>query len=580
MTTNRLPHSEQNGRFGFPWGWALLLTVLFVLLSIVLTMLIQQWDSLFAPAPVATAVPGSAAITTEQKIQISPTSGSAGINIAVWGTGWAANETVQLYLDDLGSNSEPPVIAQATANETGLFFVSFTFPADIEWRSLPDVHIVAQSTSSERAATAVFALQSQLISPTEVATLPPTPTPTPIPTATATPTPTPTPIPTPTCTYDMGFVADMSIPDDTTVQPGVGFLKTWRIRNSGNCAWPAGTSWVFIAGNLMSGSTSIPVAATNPRETADVSVYLIAPSTPGTYTGYWSLRLPNGTAVGERCYVRIVVPSPPTPTPTPVPVPTIYNWRGEYFANSSLSGTLGLVRDDTAVDFNWGFDPPAVALPADNFSARWTRSLYFAEGDYRFYVHSDDGVRLWIDSVLRLNEWHDADGSTYTADVALTAGNHFIQVEFYEAQGIAQIQLWWEETTPYTDWRGEYWANRYLAGTPAFVRNDTDIDFNWGEQAPFPALPTDEFSARWVRTLTFTPGTYRLYAQADDGVRVAVDNLQVIDEWHSNDGSAPYAIDLFLDGEHTLYVDYFESHGQAQIHVWYELIEAKPDSVK
>lgn len=577
MTTNRLPHAEQNGRFGFPWGWALLLTVLFVLLAVVLTMLIQQWDSLFVSAPVATAVPSNTATTTEPKIQISPTSGTAGTHIAIWGNGWAANETVQLYLDDLGSGSESPIYAQATANETGLFFVSFTFPADIQWHSLPDIGIVVKSASSERTATAVFALQPEPIAPTKIATLPPTPTPTPTPT----PIPTATITPTPTCTYNMRFVADMSIPDDTITQPGTGFLKTWRIRNSGNCAWPAGTSWVFVSGSQMGGATSIPVATTEPREVADVSVYLIAPTTPGTYTGYWMLRLPNGTAVGERCFVRIVVPAP-APTPTPAPVPTIYNWRGEYFANSSLSGTPGFVRDETAVDFNWGYNAPTIALPADNFSARWTRSLHFEEGDYRFYVHSDDGVRLWVDSVLRLNEWHDADGSTYTADVTLTAGNHFIQVEFYEAQGIAQIQMWWEErtTATYTDWRGQYWANRYLAGTPAFVRNDTDINFDWGEQAPFTALPTNEFSARWVRTLTFPPGTYRLYAQADDGIRVAIDNLQVIDEWHPNDGSTPYAIDIFLEGEHTLYVDYFESQGRANIHVWYEMIEAKPDGIK
>lgn len=53
-----------------------------------------------------------------------------------------------------------------------------------------------------------------------------------------------------------------------------------------------------------------------------------------------------------------------------------------------------LVRDDADVNFDWRTAAPATQLSADDFSARWTRSLSFTAGTYRFYVRSDDGVRV------------------------------------------------------------------------------------------------------------------------------------------------------------------------------------------
>lgn len=160
--------------------------------------------------------------------------------------------------------------------------------------------------------------------------VPPTPTPTetavlPAPVLTDTPVPPTLVPPTPTCVYDMSFVTDVTIPDDSAVLPGVGFRKTWRIGNSGNCPWPGGTDWVFANGSQMGGPSAVPVPVTNPGETADVSVDLVAPGTPGPYTGYWTLRLPEGRTLDQRYFVRIVVPEPtPTPTtepPTPTPTP-------------------------------------------------------------------------------------------------------------------------------------------------------------------------------------------------------------------------------------------------------------------
>lgn len=144
--------------------------------------------------------------------------------------------------------------------------------------------------------------------------------------ATATPTQqsfTPTPT-TPSCTFAAAFVTDVTIPDDTEIQPGTSFTKIWRIRNSGRCAWKAGVEWVFISGAQMGGPAVLPLPPLEPAETADVTVDLTAPETAGAYAGYWQVRLTDGTLLSTRFFVRIVVPETnPTPTATTIPPPII-----------------------------------------------------------------------------------------------------------------------------------------------------------------------------------------------------------------------------------------------------------------
>jgi hypothetical protein len=381
MTTHHVPQRRQHGRSGYPWERPLLI-ILLILIVIVASLLIQrlrsQQGASSLPTPMAVAtVP---AVLTEPQLELSPTSGIMGTEITVWGSGWQPNETVNVCLDDLGDAAQPPIYTQASANAAGQFFITFPFPTNVQWRSLPDISVLAESSNKDRRASAVFKLLSGTPTPTPLPTTQPAATPTLPPTATVVPA-------TPTCLYAMSFVADVTFPDDTVVPKGVGFLKTWRIRNSGTCPWPTGTSWVFVSGSQMGSPNAVPVAVTNPSETADVSVNLAAPTTPGTYTGYWTLRLPDGRILDHSFYVRIIVlaptPTPLSPTATPWPVtptPVVYNWRGEYFINTSLNGTPVLVRDDTAVDFNWDSGTPALGLPNNNFSVRWTRSLYFDGG--------------------------------------------------------------------------------------------------------------------------------------------------------------------------------------------------------
>lgn len=107
----------------------------------------------------------------------------------------------------------------------------------------------------------------------------------------------------------MGFVSDVTVPDGSDFAPDAEFTKTWRLRNTGTCSWSTSYALVFSSGNSMSGPASqgLP-SSVAPNATIDVSVDLKAPSSQGTYTGYWALRNASGQNFGS-FYVIIDVTS-------------------------------------------------------------------------------------------------------------------------------------------------------------------------------------------------------------------------------------------------------------------------------
>jgi len=112
-----------------------------------------------------------------------------------------------------------------------------------------------------------------------------------------------------TCSDDSEFVSDVTVPDGTHIAPNGLFRKTWRVRNTGDCAWDASYRLTFLSGDRMSGPRSAPLGDTvQPGEEVDLSVTLIAPDSAGTYLGQWQLFAPDGKPFGTAPYVAIQVP--------------------------------------------------------------------------------------------------------------------------------------------------------------------------------------------------------------------------------------------------------------------------------
>jgi hypothetical protein len=119
----------------------------------------------------------------------------------------------------------------------------------------------------------------------------------------------------------------------------------------------------------------------------------------------------------------------------------ITEWRGDYFNNIALSGIPALTRNDFAVDFNWSRGSPDSRITPDNFSARWTRLLYFGAGTYRFSTRMDDGARMWVDGVLVLDAWQEGGLRTVSTDLTLGAANHDVRIEYFERSGAAEMHF-------------------------------------------------------------------------------------------------------------------------------------------
>ena len=96
------------------------------------------------------------------------------------------------------------------------------------------------------------------------------------------------------------FIEDVTVPDSTMFEPGETFVKTWRLRNSGECTWNAGYAVIFDQGDAMGSPASFPLTGgdVQPGEDVEISVNLRAPDEPGEYRGDWKLRNASGLLFG------------------------------------------------------------------------------------------------------------------------------------------------------------------------------------------------------------------------------------------------------------------------------------------
>ncbi len=181
---------------------------------------------------------------------------------------------------------------------------------------------------------------------------------TPVPTVTGTPpTSTPTVAVTsiPAACDRAQFIADVTVPDGTTFQPGSTFGKTWRLKNVGTCTW-TNYSLIFDSGEKMAGpdSATIPTSVA-PGQTVDITINLTAPVNAATYRGYWKLKNASGVPFGigtagtKSFWVEIkvagaavtpvitVTPGTPVTPATPI-AGTVYDFAANVCAATWISG--------------------------------------------------------------------------------------------------------------------------------------------------------------------------------------------------------------------------------------------------
>lgn len=133
-----------------------------------------------------------------------------------------------------------------------------------------------------------------------------------------------------------------------------------------------------------------------------------------------------------------------------------------------------------------------------------------------------------------------------------------------------------------TRWRGEYYNNRSLSGSPAGERDDACLDFNWGGSSAWSGrVGSDDFSVRWTKDQYFAPGLYRFHLLTDDGARFWIDpdvnNYTIIDAWMDQTPTTWPAELQLQGGTSELKVEYYEHTGGAQVHLWWEELGNYPN---
>ncbi len=283
------------------------------------------------------------------------------------------------------------------------------------------------------------------------------------------------------------------------------------------------------------------------------------------------------------------------------PAPAVSGWRAGYFANANLLGAPVLVQDMPEINFNWGLGSPGPALPPELFSARYERTLALAPGDYRLTLRMDGGARVFVDDQPVIDDWRA--GPLRELSLVQTLGSApRLRVEYFEDGGPASVFF---SVTPLTaganepaaalpawrlpaaapvvpqdQWRVQYYNNTDLAGSTAAVQIEArglyPIDHNWGAAAPQVGIGSDFWSARYTGRFYFPGGDYTFFAQSDDGVRVYLDNILVINGWFDGSNDRSSRFDELSAGYHIVQVDYYERSEEARLRVWWSSAGSPP----
>lgn len=123
----------------------------------------------------------------------------------------------------------------------------------------------------------------------------------------------------------------------------------------------------------------------------------------------------------------------------------------------------------------------------------------------------------------------------------------------------------------YPNWRAEYYDNTTWGSTPSIVRDDPQINFDWGENSPAPgAVGQNWFSIRWTRHLVLPEGYYHFILSADDQAEVYIDGQKILS--YMGKSSFGNQVSRYIKGQAPIdiVVEYIEYWGNAHAHFYWE----------
>jgi len=174
-----------------------------------------------------------------------------------------------------------------------------------------------------------------------------------------------------------------------------------------------------------------------------VTTLVLAPDAAEPAPGTTTVVPPSSSSSSSTSTTVDTTPSSTTTIAPPPGAGQGSGLRAEYFPRVDLTGPSHVrVEPRVALDYEHA---PFADFPVDGFSVRWTGWVRVdALGEYTFTTTSDDGVRLWLDDALLVDQWTEHSIRDDSAPAALTPGWHAVRLEFYDSAEIAFARLSWQ----------------------------------------------------------------------------------------------------------------------------------------
>jgi len=197
-------------------------------------------------------------------------------------------------------------------------------------------------------------------------------------------------------------------------------------------------------------------------------------------------------------------------------------------------------------------------IDAENLILTWTPG--FGAAFHTVYFGDD------YDTVANATGGQSQGGTNFRPGPLEVVKTYFWRVDEFETQGLHKGDVWSFTTAKVGGGiRGDYYKGMNFENH-VLTRTDPEINFNWGDPGgPDATVGDDNFSCRWTGEVeaAFTE-TYSFYAAADDGVRLWVDGVQLVNAW-VDQGTTEYrgTIDLIAGNTYSVVMEQYENGGGA-----------------
>ena len=215
---------------------------------------------------------------------------------------------------------------------------------------------------------------------------------------------------------------------------------------------------------------------------------------------------------------------------------------------------------------------------------RWSGQVKAAYSEtYTFYATTDDGVRLWVNGMQLVNNWINQSATEKSGTITLAAGQKYdIVMEYYQGTGYAVAKLAWSGASTAKaiipasrlfppdinngiGLQGVYYNNITLTGTPVITRVDPTVNYDFVYQQAAPGVNLENYSVRWSGQVKAAYSeTYTFYATTDDGVRLWVNGVQLVNNWINQSATEKSGtITLAAGQKYDIVMEYFQGTGYA-----------------